>query len=501
MARGASWHPWPDAVPCAQQKYSTSPYQPKSKPAALSLVLKPSTHCRSHGVLLVHASVGLDALIAPSTTAPQKPTPLPPFSLLLSPGSTTFALRGTTIINSWKIMASPDKSASSPHGADSRILLDDQPEQPPESLLCETTTLPPICNLPPPPPQQQPQQPQSSAQTITNTPTSNQLLPRQTHKLPPPPVSLPPRWHSKADVDHSLIFNPSRRLIDPSPPRCSTPGRPYAPYDTGPPPPPARGVVEGLADRMSQQTLEAQRRAIFNSPATVPEFDLINESFQTHDPSPDFPYPLELELDTNVESLDSWPSLMVEPPRMRDVPPTPGYSCSRPSRTNNRTHPLEPLPMIEESKEKRKNRLLSMIQTETQCHVHDPLLATPTSIAMPPPSLPSVDEMDIEASDNPLELACTMLEVDDDADNDDMSWMESIVTLRRAANPGGVRKHGLRYRASHEAAIRCSNLVKSVPRMRRRKDKHRSKCHREGGSNSTGPISSIADTSSIQGPP
>lgn len=110
------------------------------------------------------------------------------------------------------------------------------------------------------------------------------------------------------------------------------------------------------------------------------------------------------------------------------------------------------------------DKILDMISSGDQCNIHpSPGSSTPL-IADPDPELfyPSVSDHDLD--DLPP------LEVDEGfCDEDDMSWLDSCVSLRTASGPGGVTKHyGLRYRTSAEVASRCSNLVHNIPRMRRR---------------------------------
>jgi hypothetical protein len=60
-------------------------------------------------------------------------------------------------------------------------------------------------------------------------------------------------------------------------------------------------------------------------------------------------------------------------------------------------------------------------------------------------------------------------------DDDDFSWLPSVLSLRAASTPDGIKKrYDLGYRRSVDAASRCRNTIHSVPRMRRR-DKKRSK--------------------------
>jgi hypothetical protein len=167
-------------------------------------------------------------------------------------------------------------------------------------------------------------------------------------------------------------------------------------------------------------------------------------------------------------------------------------------------------------------RLEGMIADGTQCNVRsEPRpMPTPTSMPaptptpgptpMPAPSLPSsgfqlADPGFIEP-DPECPTASPGIEIDE-TDTGDMSAFRdellalgdgSTMPLRYASGPGGVRKYtvggvALRYRLSADVAMRCSNVVRSRPRMRKRtKSRH--------GSASTSAVTSPA-MSSAQSPP
>ena len=107
--------------------------------------------------------------------------------------------------------------------------------------------------------------------------------------------------------------------------------------------------------------------------------------------------------------------------------------------------------------------ILTMIASRSQCTVR-------------PPSFP------IAADPNPTPLCPSPerrkspIEVDEgcDEDRDDLSWLEFCASLKTAGAPSGISKQvGLRYKSSADIASRCNNLVHSIPRMRRRKQKKR----------------------------
>jgi hypothetical protein len=122
-----------------------------------------------------------------------------------------------------------------------------------------------------------------------------------------------------------------------------------------------------------------------------------------------------------------------------------------------------------------------MIASGSQCNVHrgSPPPATPTSAKRLEPILEPLLEPEPHMN---VDLGSVPLEVDEayvngqvpDRDKEEMLLLESMMSLRRAGTPAGIRKVGLLpYRASAEAALNCANVVRSRPRMRKRKSIHR----------------------------
>ncbi|POS70598.1 hypothetical protein DHEL01_v211011 [Diaporthe helianthi] len=110
-----------------------------------------------------------------------------------------------------------------------------------------------------------------------------------------------------------------------------------------------------------------------------------------------------------------------------------------------------------------QSRVEEMISTSTQCNVYIP---------------PLVPVVPIEAGGNKdlgHEVVGTMLEVDDNPGADDeseLALIDRLLSLRRASGTLGIRKSGFPlYRSSTDTALRCQNLVRNKPRMRRRKDR------------------------------
>lgn len=108
-----------------------------------------------------------------------------------------------------------------------------------------------------------------------------------------------------------------------------------------------------------------------------------------------------------------------------------------------------------------QTRVEGMISTGTQCNVYIP---------------PLVPVVPIEADDDDgidCEMGATGLEVDDGDGGDDESevaLIDRLLSLRRASGTLGIRKSGFPlYRSSTDTALRCQNLVRNKPRMRRRK--------------------------------
>lgn len=84
--------------------------------------------------------------------------------------------------------------------------------------------------------------------------------------------------------------------------------------------------------------------------------------------------------------------------------------------------------------------------------------------------------VDIELPDFELQVdeAYCGVAADTVAPEDEATLIETLRSIRRTAIPGGmVRRHvgsvALHYRLSADAALRCQNVVRSKPRMRKRK--------------------------------
>jgi len=120
-----------------------------------------------------------------------------------------------------------------------------------------------------------------------------------------------------------------------------------------------------------------------------------------------------------------------------------------------------------------------MIASGSQCNVHrvSPPPLTPTSAKRLGPIFEPDDGMKFDAG-------CAELQVDDayvngpasssDTEREESLLIETMMSLRRAGAPGGVRKLGLlQYRAATDAALSCANVVRSRPRMRKRNKMHR----------------------------
>ncbi|KAI1418451.1 hypothetical protein F5Y13DRAFT_149198 [Hypoxylon sp. FL1857] len=119
----------------------------------------------------------------------------------------------------------------------------------------------------------------------------------------------------------------------------------------------------------------------------------------------------------------------------------------------------------------------NMIENGVQCNVH---ISRPNSpmIAARQPS-PAANLTHPDFSINPQIFADSNMELEVDMDflrqDDDETSPSDLLALRNASTPAGIRKFGyLKYRSSYEAAARCKNMRKSIPRMRRRPKASRS---------------------------
>lgn len=108
-----------------------------------------------------------------------------------------------------------------------------------------------------------------------------------------------------------------------------------------------------------------------------------------------------------------------------------------------------------------QTRVEEMISTSTQCNVYTPPLAPVVHIAAD------------ENNDMNHGVVANTLEVDENLGEDDeseLALIDRLLQLRRASGTLGIRKSGFPlYRSSTDTALRCQNLVRNKPRMRRRK--------------------------------
>ncbi|KAI4862967.1 hypothetical protein F4820DRAFT_450452 [Hypoxylon rubiginosum] len=135
----------------------------------------------------------------------------------------------------------------------------------------------------------------------------------------------------------------------------------------------------------------------------------------------------------------------------------------------------KPLRSASPSKPRRPDLMADMIESGEQCNVHN---AAPQPSTGPSQPLPAFlinlmasakfdDNMNTQfVDDDTMEL---VVDKDHCGGQDEAAGPSSSITLRDAGGPAGIKKVGrLRYRTSIEAASRCKNMKRSVPRMRRR---------------------------------
>lgn len=116
------------------------------------------------------------------------------------------------------------------------------------------------------------------------------------------------------------------------------------------------------------------------------------------------------------------------------------------------------------------DHILDMISSEFQCTIRPSPSCSNHTVPDPNhPNPPTVFHSFADLHANPIEVDEGYVE-----NQDDFSWLESVVSLRSSRSPSGVTKRfGLRFRSSADAACRDNNLVHSLPRMRRREKSSR----------------------------
>ncbi|KAB5554787.1 hypothetical protein GE09DRAFT_140157 [Coniochaeta sp. 2T2.1] len=232
--------------------------------------------------------------------------------------------------------------------------------------------------------------------------------------------------------------------------------------------------IDRLAQELSRQNLQLDRANLeqlqlqLSSPSLSPQMPC-------RSPMPPCP---ELEADHdepqlylhNRRRLHNAPTLL--PPSAMDIdgrpvmPDAKRLSRQRSSQFHNNPNNTRTI----------QDMVEGMIASGSQCNVHrtSPPPLTPTSAKRLGPILEPDEDMKLDVS---LEL-----QVDDaylhgptsDTEKEEAFLIETMMSLRRAGAPAGVRKVGsLQYRASAEAALSCANVVRSRPRMRKRNRMHR----------------------------
>ncbi|KAI0836735.1 hypothetical protein F5Y06DRAFT_101835 [Hypoxylon sp. FL0890] len=247
--------------------------------------------------------------------------------------------------------------------------------------------------------------------------------------------------------------------------------------------------IESLVRKMSKQTLvrelqpdltlESQNcNTAFNRPTNqIP----IPIRLQIQAPS-DIPGPL-MELDTNqhTKPVINNHATQLRPQRHYEI------IGNHPERSIDHEDPSLRAPDGDRSSrqlETRRNSnppnsrtvdlMTNMIENGVQCNVHisratSPILAARQS--SPAANLTPSNNPDFNLNPQILADSNMELEVDTDylrQDNNEDPPSDPLA-LRDASTPAGIRKFGyLKYRSSYEAAARCKNMRKSIPRMRRR---------------------------------
>lgn len=147
-------------------------------------------------------------------------------------------------------------------------------------------------------------------------------------------------------------------------------------------------------------------------------------------------------------------------------------------------------------------RVEDMIANGEQCNVRSEPPPPPSPSMAPPPPTRAVAATPAFIEPDP-DCAMPELEFDDHADGGipglpPRDSEGSTIALRYTSGPGGIRKYtvggvALRYRLSADAALRCANVVRSRPRMRKRtKTRHGSSTSSAITSTVTSPAMSSA---------
>ncbi|KAK4224885.1 hypothetical protein QBC38DRAFT_285594 [Podospora fimiseda] len=232
---------------------------------------------------------------------------------------------------------------------------------------------------------------------------------------------------------------------------------------------PERSTVDRLVKKLSKHNLQldTQSRGPSQPPAPWPRIEVDTQfSSMVLPPTLDAGEPIEVddEEDFDIKKLNFRRTVRRQPSGLGARQRVGGSSSSR---------------SVE-------SRLEKMIANETQCKVRrEPFSATTPSSSTPSYSqsitmLPDLNSIEVDPDyampkwDGTLEVDPNYLNGNCDPDEEEATLLEeSRLALRDAAGPSGIRKHSttgppLKYRLSVDAALRCQNVVRSRPRMRKR---------------------------------
>lgn len=234
--------------------------------------------------------------------------------------------------------------------------------------------------------------------------------------------------------------------------------------------------VDAITLALSRQHLQNDTQ---NSLAEVPA-SISASSLATPSPTVDHAFRAGSSCPLPTSPSESWPCVAIPGPSDLDpsAPPqeeTQGLVKNRSAGANN-SNRLWPKIPPRHSKVSSKNLAVqtlveNMICSETQCHVQAPPLSQGTQ---------NLCGAESEAA----------LEVDEIM-SDDINLGRPVVkkmsAARCAMQPSGINKTGIpRYQSSTETALRCRNLVRNRPRMRKR-----TKLREKATSSAMSPVGSL----------
>ncbi|KAL2257437.1 hypothetical protein VTK26DRAFT_178 [Humicola hyalothermophila] len=292
------------------------------------------------------------------------------------------------------------------------------------------------------------------------------------------------------ECQHQRQHQDARGDVSPSPPTETWSSDPSAKTSPG-------RTIERLARKLSKHNLQQFDQAALAAPTLLPS-------------------PVDLLGHGEVSTSQSWAQSESKDQLQRHVPPLlPSHQHAAPWLPLWARDVHEPIEVDEEDLEKPDDktldtkpprrqpsrqvrvthpRLEEMIASGDQCNVRDPPQSISTSETSTPSLIASGQRTLI--GDDP---DCAMTVPDPAADD-----AEGGISLRSARGPSGIRKYSvegtsLRYYLAADAALRCPNVVRNRPRMRRRQNKPRH--HRSADPPTTSAVVSPDTSPSARSPP